>query len=67
VFTAAPPQAGGVGHINEQPESYWIERFSRVGMRYDPNLTQQLAVGFSGVPAYWLAQDVMVFRAEGTR
>ncbi len=27
VFTAAPPGQGGTDHVNEQPRSYWVEKF----------------------------------------
>jgi hypothetical protein len=63
VFTAAHPGQGGAGHINEQPRSYWIERFERAGMRYRPDLTARTADGFEGESAGspWLAENVMVF------
>jgi hypothetical protein len=66
VFTAAPPSPPGqrgAGHVNEQPKSYWIERFERTGGRFDQALTDMLARGFAGATAYWLADDVMVFLA----
>jgi hypothetical protein len=35
VFTAAPPGQGGTDHVNEQPPSYWIAKFSVRGFAYD--------------------------------
>lgn len=35
VLSAAHPGQGGQGHFNEQPASYWIEKFSARGYRYD--------------------------------
>jgi len=35
VFSAAVPgQGGGVDHVNEQPNSYWITRFAESGYVY---------------------------------
>lgn len=31
LFAAAAPAQGGVGHENEQPPKYWIERFNKKG------------------------------------
>ena len=31
LFSAAPPGQGGVGHINEQPWGYWLEKFANLG------------------------------------
>ena len=63
VFTAAHPGQGGTGHINEQPKSYWIERFEKAGMRHDPGLSQRVSSGFEaeGVPGEWMIQNVLVF------
>jgi SAM-dependent methyltransferase len=67
VFTAAPPgqmESGGGGHVNEQPKEYWIERFARHAMDYDAELSDRVARAFDEeqVPAFWLSQNVMVFR-----
>lgn len=31
LFSAAIPRQGGLGHINEQPLSYWVEKFAECG------------------------------------
>lgn len=31
LFSAAPPQQGGVNHVNEQPMEYWLEKFEKQG------------------------------------
>lgn len=31
LFSAAHPGQGGVGHVNEQPKNYWIEKFMAKG------------------------------------
>src|SRR5262249_48198784 len=33
IFSAATPGQGGTDHVNEQPHSYWIEKFSACGYR----------------------------------
>jgi SAM-dependent methyltransferase len=51
VMSAAQPGQGGVGHFNEQPLSYWIQRMSRRGFVLDAPFTEQLhalADPFSG-------------------
>jgi SAM-dependent methyltransferase len=70
VFTAAPPGQGGVGHINEQPKSYWIERFEAAGMEHDGADSRALADAFrrNGVESAWyLIENVMVLRRAPLR
>lgn len=65
VFTAAQPGGpGGVGHINEQPSSYWIEKFSRVGYERDHPATDRLAAAFDKTRHKWFRDNVMVFAAS---
>jgi hypothetical protein len=64
VFTAAPPGQGGQGHVNEQPRTYWIERFAGHGCAYDAATTERLQTALrqhlrSGA---WVAPNAMVFR-----
>jgi SAM-dependent methyltransferase len=63
VFTAARPGQGGTGHINEQPKSYWIERFERRGMRHNSELSKRVAQRFidEKLTATWLYENVLVF------
>lgn len=42
VFTAAPPGWGGVGHVNEKDEEYWIDRFIKQGFIYDKTTTKEI-------------------------
>lgn len=64
VFTAAHPGQGGLGHINEQEQSYWIIRFEQAGVSFSPELTRSLQQAFAdnGVTAPWFAENVMVFK-----
>ena len=69
VFTAAPPGQGGVGHVNEQPKPYWIERFRDADMGYDEDAARALAdeLRRNGVTTGWfLIENAMVFRREAT-
>jgi SAM-dependent methyltransferase len=67
VFTAAAPGQGGLGHVNEQPKSYWVAAFARAGMRARGDLAMALVTASraSGVLAPWLLDNVMVFDRSG--
>jgi SAM-dependent methyltransferase len=63
VFTAAQPGQGGIGHINEQPASYWIEKFERAGFRQSIAETETLRAGFQKrETSYWFFRNSAVFR-----
>jgi SAM-dependent methyltransferase len=66
VFSAAHPGQGGRGHVNEQPQAYWIERFERCGADHRPDLSRRLAEAFRGhrVEAPWYADNVMAFECS---
>jgi SAM-dependent methyltransferase len=68
VFSAAQPGQGGHGHINEQPPSYWIDRFRAAGCQYEPDRTEALRRRFRADtdPGHWLVENVLVF-AGGPR
>ena len=64
VFTAAPPGQGGTDHVNEQPPSYWIDKFYQRGFDLDERLSnswrEQWKAG--GNVESWYYQNLMVFR-----
>jgi SAM-dependent methyltransferase len=64
VFSAARPGQGGIGHIHEQPQEYWVERFARVGKTHDAETSARLAERFAagGVTGDWFSENVMVYR-----
>ncbi len=63
VFTAAQPGQGGTDHINEQPRSYWIEKFAAVGFVLDAEMTDCLAKRLQDGGAFWyLSANLSVFR-----
>jgi SAM-dependent methyltransferase len=59
VFGAAVPGQGGTNHINEQWQSYWIEKFSVQGFRcidyFRPTLWDDTDV------EYWYRQNTFLF------
>lgn len=62
VFTAAAPGQGGDGHINEQPRTYWQERFARQGYVLAVESTASLAQGLEAVEqSWWLRENIMAF------
>lgn len=64
VFTAAQPGQEGSGHINEQPQEYWIERFQQAGARHLHAPSQALSRAFAAAGvSTWFANNVLVFEA----
>ena len=62
LFSAATPGQGGNGHINEQPNSYWIEKFAAHDFIFDQSLTFEMRNEWqSKAVARWFANNVMVF------
>jgi len=39
LISAARPGQGGHGHFNEQEPEYWIDKFSKLGYKYDRDFT----------------------------
>jgi SAM-dependent methyltransferase len=63
IFTAAQPNQGGIGHINEQPLDYWIEKFERAGFQRSTAETESLRTGFQRrETSYWFFKNALVFR-----
>ena len=65
VFSACTPTDGaGHGHINEQPQSYWISKFQFSGFDYDEDLSNQWRESWraGGVVANWYHRNLMIFR-----
>jgi SAM-dependent methyltransferase len=63
VITAAIPGQGGDDHVNEQPNSYWVEKFATRGFDYCVELTMRLRKewGAAGVTHFY-ASNLMIFR-----
>jgi hypothetical protein len=66
VFTAAPPGQGGADHVNEQPPSYWIEKFSRRGFAHDEARSRAWRARWkaSGKVQGWYYRNLMLFRSQ---
>ena len=63
VFTAAPPGQGGLGHVNEQPKAYWVEKFEARGYAVNPTLTGALAIAWQPIARLsHLHKNVMVLQ-----
>lgn len=65
-FSAAAPGQPGVGHINCQPQSYWIDLFRANGFDFDLERTGELKARLASVKrAWWLLQNALIFRRRG--
>jgi SAM-dependent methyltransferase len=64
-LTAAEVGQGGLNHVNEQPNSYWIAKFVHRGFALDENLTAQARTTFAerGV-VHYLAKPMVFRRVE---
>ena len=65
IFSAATPGQGGTDHVNEQPHSYWIEKFSARGYSHDGTNSKKFAQEWSGAHvANFYYENIMVFRGK---
>jgi cyclopropane fatty-acyl-phospholipid synthase-like methyltransferase len=66
VLTAATPGQGGTGHVNEQPNDYWIAKFVQRGFEYREATALAWRTDWRrrGIPS-WYANNVMVFARAG--
>lgn len=63
IFTAADKYQGGVGHINEQPKSFWIKLFQKMNYTYDAEISSKICKEMkSKKVVYWLVNNLMCFR-----
>ncbi len=67
LLTSAQPGQGGTGHINEQPKSFWIEKFAARGYVYDEARSQRLSDALKSnpqvLPNLW--KNIMAFTKRG--
>jgi hypothetical protein len=56
-MSAAHPGQGGVGHFNEQPRQYWIEKLAKIGFTHDDQARQRLIRDWT-----WFPENLFVFR-----
>ncbi len=62
LFSAAIPDQGGTGHINEQWPTYWAEKFSRLG--YGCRDVIRSRVWADAQVSWWYAQNTLLFANE---
>jgi SAM-dependent methyltransferase len=61
-FNAAPPGQGGYGHVNEQPATYWIDKFVDRDYTYHDYDTDWLReIAGEDNPNSWFARNGLVF------
>jgi SAM-dependent methyltransferase len=65
-FTAAQPGQWGVGHINCQPQDYWISLFAARGLVHDPDASGAVTREAMASPSVmeslpWLVPNIMMF------
>ncbi len=61
-LTAAVVGQGGLNHVNEQPNSYWITKFAQHGFALDENLTAKARNNFAGKSVVHYLAKPMLFR-----
>ncbi len=61
-LTAAEPGGGGLNHVNEQPNSYWISRLEQRGFLFDSDLTERARAVFSDKGVVHYLAKPMIFR-----
>lgn len=64
IFTAAVPGQGprSIGHINEQPHSYWIEKFETSNFIYLKDKTEKMRGEMKEKKVvWWIVDNLMVF------
>ncbi len=66
LFSAAVPGQGGSGHINEQPNKYWIDLLTERGFVYVWPVTEALRGEWLQLApsAYWYGRNLLVMRKE---
>lgn len=62
IFSAAPPGQGGKNHINEQPASYWIRKFSERGFVLTAKETEHIKTEWKSMNVSdWYHENLIVF------
>lgn len=64
IFTAATPGQGGTDHINLQPHTYWIEKFTTHGYVLDKKLSKKFVTDLNEklTGCRWYLDNMMIFR-----
>ncbi len=66
LFSAAVPEQGGAGHVNERPHEYWIDLLSHRGLKYVWPVTEALRGEWLQLApsAWWYGRNLLVLRKE---
>lgn len=65
LLTAATPGQGGTDHVNEQPNDYWIEKFSQFGFQFIDEVSASMREAWEKENiAWWYSRNLMVFEKE---
>lgn len=67
IFTAAVPGQGpvSIGHINEQPHEYWIEKFKNNNFFYQNELTEKIRQEMiEQKVVWWVTNNLMIFKKD---
>lgn len=64
LFSAAIPYQGGVGHINEQWQSYWAEKFKIHGFWPAKQNLRELIADSQGIDV-WYRQNIVLYERDG--
>ncbi|MGH9257599.1 MAG: class I SAM-dependent methyltransferase [Vicinamibacterales bacterium] len=69
VFTAAPPGQGGTDHVNEQPPSYWTDKFQARGFEHAVAQSQRWRDSWTRAHDVerWYHENLMIFRRVRAR
>ncbi|WP_167837461.1 class I SAM-dependent methyltransferase [Halosimplex halophilum] len=65
-FTAATPGQSGRHHVNEQPRSYWIEKFNQRGYEYDEATVRTIRDELSLEVTTEIPENVFVFKQSNS-
>ncbi|MHB8903839.1 MAG: class I SAM-dependent methyltransferase [Patescibacteria group bacterium] len=67
IFSAAVPGQGprSIGHINEQPHSYWIDKFKKKNFLYLKSRTEAMRKEMKDLGVvWWIVNNLMIFSSS---
>ena len=70
IFTAAVPGQGprNIGHINEQPHSYWIDKFKNKNYIYLEERTERMRREMKDLGVvWWIVNNLMIFCSDSDK
>jgi SAM-dependent methyltransferase len=64
LFSAAIPYQSGVGHVNEQFQSYWAEKFSARGFYPAEKQLREIIANNTAIDI-WYRQNIVIYEKDG--